>query len=71
MAELGSIMLDPEIRGRGLGRALTMTLLAVAIKAGARTAFLQVDVTNMIAERLYASLGFCKLYRYETLIRAV
>ena len=32
MAELGSIMLDPEIRGRGLGRALTMTLLAVAIK---------------------------------------
>jgi N-acetylglutamate synthase len=66
-AELGSIMLDQTQRGKGLGRAVVEALLTWAQQKGADCAFLQVDITNMIAIKLYTSLGFKEIYRYRTL----
>jgi GNAT superfamily N-acetyltransferase len=68
LAELGSIMIDAEHRGRGLGEALVRSLLAFASEQGARLAFLQVDCANAAAIRLYGRLGFASLYRYNTWI---
>jgi N-acetylglutamate synthase len=68
-AELGSIMLDGAFRGRGLGRATVDALLAWAAREGASNAFLQVDQTNTVACKLYASQGFTDLCGYKTFIR--
>jgi ribosomal protein S18 acetylase RimI-like enzyme len=67
-AEIGSVMLDAGQRGRGLGRALVESLLAWASENGAERAFLQVDVRNTVARRLYDSLGFVELCRYRTML---
>jgi ribosomal protein S18 acetylase RimI-like enzyme len=66
-AEIASVMLDPAIRGRGLGKKLVQALLAEAIQLGASTGFLQVESTNAVARSLYAGLGYRDLYRYDTL----
>jgi N-acetylglutamate synthase len=66
-AELGSIMLDQSQRGKGLGRAIVEALLGWAKEKGAHCAFLQVDITNIVAINLYESLGFKETYRYRTL----
>ena len=68
-AELGSIMLDSAFRGRGLGRATVDALLVWAAQEGATNAFLQVDQTNTVACKLYASQGFADLCGYKTIIR--
>jgi len=47
-----------ESRGKGYGRRLIEFLLELAVQLGARTATLEVRVTNAIARSLYASLGF-------------
>jgi ribosomal protein S18 acetylase RimI-like enzyme len=65
-AELGSIIVAPEARGLGLGRALVTSLLSWAAANGARNSFLQVDVQNSVAIALYRSLGFADCYRYGT-----
>jgi N-acetylglutamate synthase len=65
-AELGSIIVSPEARGNGLGRALVNSLLHWAATNGAANAFLQVDVENALAIALYRSLGFVDCYRYST-----
>jgi ribosomal protein S18 acetylase RimI-like enzyme len=51
-------------RGRGHGRALSGRLLAAAAAMGARTAYLQVDLGNAPARRIYSSLGFVDRYAY-------
>lgn len=66
MAEIGSIILAPEARGKGHGRRLVTSLLAWAADAGASRAYLQVEQGNAVASRLYASLGFTEAYRYQT-----
>jgi ribosomal protein S18 acetylase RimI-like enzyme len=68
-AEIGSVMLDAAHRGRGLGRALVDGLLAWAEGEGANKAFLQVDLTNDVARRLYASQGFAEVCRYRTMVK--
>jgi len=68
MAELGSIIVAPGMRGRGYGRALVAALMQRATEAGARRVFLQVEAGNTPAIGLYASFGFDELYRYRTLI---
>ena len=68
MAELASIMLDPTMRGRGLGRILVRAMLDHAARSGATHAFLQVASDNTVAKGLYESLGFHPLYAYETLL---
>jgi N-acetylglutamate synthase len=65
-AEMGSIIVAPEARGNGLGRALVTSLLHWAAANGAVNAFLQVAVENAVAIALYRSLGFADSYRYST-----
>lgn len=69
-AEIGSIMLDPALRGKGLGRITVDALLAWAAVQGADQAFLQVDETNSVAIGLYRSQGFTDRGGYMTMIRA-
>lgn len=70
MAEIGSVVLDPGVRGLGLGRRLVVGLMDWAALNGAQEAYLQVEATNATAIGLYRSLGFAELYRYRTMIRA-
>ena len=68
MAEIGSIMVDSGHRGRGLGRRLVCGLMGWARTMACASAYLQVDQTNAVAIGLYASLGYRRLYGYETRI---
>lgn len=54
----------PTARRGGVARAVTAALLAWAVRAGARTAYLQVAEANVAALALYAGLGFRPAYRY-------
>jgi len=71
MAEIGSVIVDPKWRGRGLGRTIVAALMLWARDAGAAHAFLQVAQDNAPARSLYASLGFRDAYLYRTLSRAL
>ncbi|MBZ0287778.1 MAG: ribosomal protein S18-alanine N-acetyltransferase [Anaerolineae bacterium] len=53
-----SIAVDPEVRGRGLGRRLMERLMAALEEMGARVIRLHVRDDNQHAIRLYQSLGF-------------
>lgn len=64
MAEIGSIIVDPAARGRGIGRGLVRGLMAHAAEKGGTRFFLQVEACNAVARGLYASLGFEHLYPY-------
>jgi ribosomal protein S18 acetylase RimI-like enzyme len=61
---LFDLVTDPAQRGRGLARRLIAHLLAWGQAQGARGAYLQVEVQNAPALRLYDRLGFRELYRY-------
>lgn len=69
MAEIGSVVIDPAVRGKGLGRCLVAGLMGWAARNHAREAYLQVEKSNDRAIRLYAALGFSELYRYRTMTR--
>lgn len=58
------IAVDPSARGRGWGTAVTAHALLHARSSGAHLAFLQVDVHNAPALRVYHRLGFREAYRY-------
>ncbi len=62
---LFDIVVAPSERTRGGGRKLTRALMAWGAKAGATTAYLQVVDTNLVARRLYDSLGFEAAYAYH------
>ena len=64
VAGLYDIVTAPHARGRGYGRVLSAQLLCAARAMGARTAYLQVDVGNASARRIYAALGFVDRYAY-------
>ena len=55
---LDSVGVEPEYRGRGIGRALVAALCEKVFKEGHERVGLIVDSDNPKAERLYASLGF-------------
>jgi ribosomal protein S18 acetylase RimI-like enzyme len=55
---------DPEKRHRGYGRRLTQVLTDSGQRAGAKTAYLQVEADNQVAHSVYASLGFKDVYSY-------
>lgn len=61
---LFDIIVDQQLRGMGLGRLITESMLAWAKKAGADTSYLQVMVDNRMALALYKKLGFMEEYRY-------
>ncbi|MHB1711938.1 MAG: GNAT family N-acetyltransferase, partial [Acidimicrobiales bacterium] len=49
---------DPEYRGRGLGRAMTRAGLDKLAHSGLRVGMLYVDAANPAALSLYRSMGF-------------
>lgn len=61
VAELRSVYVLPEFRGRGLGRMLLETVLSHARGVdGMRQIILSVNAANTAARRLYQSLGFVR-----------
>ena len=62
-ADVQTIALADDARGRGRGRALLRALLAQAAERGAREVFLDVRDDNVIAQALYASEGFLPIGR--------
>ncbi|MFC9842401.1 GNAT family N-acetyltransferase [Streptomyces sp. NPDC060223] len=56
--ELARIIVDPDIRGRGLGRVLVRGLLAQALGAGYSDVFMRVHPANETALRCYRGAGF-------------
>ena len=63
-AGLFDIITREDARGRGHARRLVDALLAAAHGLGARQAYLQVQLDNEVARRLYASFGFVQRYTY-------
>lgn len=63
-AGLFDIITREDARGRGHARRLVSSLLAEAHARGARHAYLQVQLDNEVARRLYASFGFVRRYTY-------
>lgn len=70
MVGLYDLVVAPQARGRGLGRALTQALWRWGVEQGAAAAYLQVRVANPTARALYASLGFREVYRYTQYVAA-
>ena len=56
--ELARIIVDPEVRGRGVGGELVRALLGPALNAGYSEVFLRVRPENAAAIRAYHGSGF-------------
>jgi len=63
-AGLFDIITEERARRRGHARKVVAGLLAVARSLGARHAYLQVNVENEPARRLYRDFGFEERYTY-------
>jgi ribosomal protein S18 acetylase RimI-like enzyme len=59
----------PARRRRGAGRTALAALARWAAERGATTGYLQVDLDNQTATRLYRSSGFTESYQYVYLAR--
>jgi len=57
-AELLTLAVAPDARRKGHGRRLVAAFEAEAARRGARTAFLEVAMTNHAARTLYTRLGY-------------
>ena len=64
-AEILSIAIDPDQRGRGLSRDLLLTHLGHLAGRGVRHIFLEVEENNQPARRLYERAGFSVVGRRE------
>ena len=60
-AEILTLAVAPQARGKGLGRALLQAAIKKARTMGAQTMFLEVGTDNPAALALYAGLGFAKV----------
>ena len=60
-AEILTLAVRPQARGKGLGRALLQAAINKARTLGATTMFLEVGADNPHALALYAGLGFAKV----------
>lgn len=56
--ELARIIVDPAVRGRGIGSALIQALLGPGREAGMSEIFLRVRPENAVAIRTYLRCGF-------------
>ena len=56
--ELARIIVDPEVRGKGIGLELVRALLGPALAAGYPEVFLRVRPDNEVAIRTYQRVGF-------------
>jgi ribosomal-protein-alanine N-acetyltransferase len=68
-AEILSIAVAPNQRGRGLSRKLLLTHLGHLAGRGVRTVFLEVEENNQPARRLYDRAGFAVAGRRERYYR--
>jgi [ribosomal protein S18]-alanine N-acetyltransferase len=68
-AEILSIAVAPDHRGRGLSRELLLTHLGHLAGRGIRAVFLEVEENNQPARRLYARAGFAVTGRRERYYR--
>ncbi len=57
-AHILNICVHPDWQGKGLGRRILDRMLRLARKHEADTAFLEVRVSNTVAQRLYETAGF-------------
>ncbi len=57
-SHLLNVCVNPDYQGRGYGRALVEYMLGCAQRAGARSVFLEVRTSNVVAYQLYEDLGF-------------
>jgi ribosomal-protein-alanine N-acetyltransferase len=57
-AHVTTVAVQPRLRGAGIGTALMLELLEASRRGEARVATLDVRVSNLEAQRLYARLGF-------------
>ncbi len=62
-AELESIVVAGEVRGRGIGSALLATVIWAAKGGGAECVELEVRASNAAATRLYERAGFAEVGR--------
>jgi len=62
-AHILNLCIDPDCRGRGLGRHLLGRLLNIARWNGAERVFLEVRPSNPLARQLYESVGFVEVGR--------
>ena len=60
-AEILTLAVAPQARGKGLGRALIAAMAAHALRLGADSIFLEVGDDNPAALALYAGLGFVRV----------
>jgi ribosomal protein S18 acetylase RimI-like enzyme len=58
------IVIDADLRNRGLGTQMMRHILHWGQTNGAHTAYLQVMLNNPPALHLYQKLGFREIYRY-------
>ena len=56
-AHVTNLLVDPDHRGRGIGRSLMLALIEAAVDRGARHLTLEVRRHNHAARSLYAGLG--------------
>lgn len=68
MAEIGAVIVDEALRGKGLGKQMMLGLMGWAAAQGCSQAYLQVDQSNGLAFEMYKGLGFRTVYAYETRI---
>ena len=57
-AHVTNVAIMPEYRGQGRGKRLMLAMMRHAIKRGAEKMTLEVREGNLVAQRLYAKLGF-------------
>lgn len=69
VAVLNCLHVDPAQRRRGLGRALSATLIALSEVQGAGRVLLEVESDNTPARTLYRSLGFRRVGGYHYRVR--
>jgi ribosomal-protein-alanine N-acetyltransferase len=62
-AEIYSIAVAPDERGRGVAMALLTRTLALLLRGGFETVFLNVRLENTAAIQLYRKLGFHRVRR--------
>lgn len=67
LLDVGAMWVDPDVRRRGIGRALVDYALAWARTAGAGTAELWVTEGNLAAELFYGDCGFVSTGETEPL----
>ena len=65
---ISNIGVDPQQRGKGYGRQITLFALQQLERKGCKQAYLRVHVNNKPASHLYEALGFVKAQRHKRLI---